>query len=211
VTIANPTDRRIAAMMVEQRLPFGSIWLGEEELIHVADGAFITIPPLDPGASVTLRFKPETVEAVLVRQPSNKGLVVIDARHDPESGEARITVSVCRQQPLSIEGVDPEGIYRVQIDNQPAQDVAVRTVRTIQALLSEKTDVAQGRHRRAVTPGTTRFLDLFGRGRGEPACRTYAPHPAIAGRRGPADPAGPHRCHSRQARPRDLRPAAIGR
>ncbi len=138
----------------------GSVWLGEEELIHVADGAFITVPPIDPGASLTLRFKPETVEAVLVRQPSNKGLVVLDARHDPRSGEARITVSVCRQQPLSIEGVDPEGVYRVQIDNQPALDVAVRTVRTIQALLSEKTDAARGRSRRAVTPGTTRFLDL---------------------------------------------------
>jgi hypothetical protein len=160
VTIANPTDRRIAAMVLEQRLPFGSVWLAEEELIHVADGAFVTIPPIDPGASLTLRFQPGTVEAVLVRQPSNKGLVVLDARHDPRSGEARITVSVCRQQPLSIEGVDPEGVYRVQIDNQPPQDVAVRTVRTIQALLSEKTDAAQGRSRRAVTPGTTRFLDL---------------------------------------------------
>jgi hypothetical protein len=161
VTISNPTDRRISAMVIEQRLPFGSVWLGDEELVHVADGAFVTVPPLDPGASVTLRFKPETVEAVLVRQPSNKGLVVLDTRHDPRSGEARITVSVCRQQPLSVEGVDPEGVYRVQIDNQPAQDVLVRTVRTIQALLSEKTDAAKGRSRRAVTPGTTRFLDLL--------------------------------------------------
>ncbi len=121
----------------------------------------VTIPPIEPGASLTLRFKPETVEAVLVRQPSNKGLVVLDARHDPRSGEARITVSVCRRQPLSIEGVDPVGVYRVQIDNQPPEDVAVRTVRTIQALLSEKTDAARGRSRRAVTPGTTRFLDLL--------------------------------------------------
>jgi hypothetical protein len=160
VTISNPTNRRIAAMMIEQRLPFGSVWLGEEELIHVADGAFVTIPPIDPGASLTLRFRSETIEAVLVRQPSNKGLVVLDARHDPRTGEARVTVSVCRRQPLSIEGVDPEGVYRVQIDNQPPADVAVRTVRTIQALLSEKTDAARGRSRRAITAGTTRFLDL---------------------------------------------------
>jgi hypothetical protein len=160
VTIANPTDRRISAMMVEQRLPFGSVWLGEEELIHVANGAFVTIPPLAPGASVTLSFKPDVVEALLVRQPSNKGLVVLDARHDPQSGEARITVSVCRSQPISIEGVDPEGVYRVQIDNQPPQDVGVRTVRTIQALLSKKSDSAKGQSRRAQTPGTTRFLDL---------------------------------------------------
>ena len=160
VTISNPTDRRISAMMVEQRLPFGSVWLGEEELIHVANDAFVTIPPLAPGASVTLSFKPDVVEALLVRQPSNKGLVVLDARHDPQSGEARITVSVCRSQPISIEGVDPEGVYRVQIDNQPPQDVGVRTVRTIQALLSKKSDSAKGQSRRAQTPGTTRFLDL---------------------------------------------------
>ncbi len=105
-----------------------------------------------------LLFKPDTVEAVLVRQPSNKGLVVVDARHDRGTGEARITLSVCRSQPLSIEGVDPGGVYRVQIDNHPPQDIAVRTVRTIQALLSEKSDA--GRSRRAVTPGTARFLDL---------------------------------------------------
>jgi hypothetical protein len=160
VTICNPTDRRISAMMVEQRLPFGSVWLGEEELIHVANDAFVTIPPLAPGASVTLSFKPDVVEALLVRQPSNKGLVVLDARHDPLNGEARITVSVCRSQPISIEGVDPEGVYRVQLDNQPTQDVGVRTVRTIQALLSKKSDSAKGQSRRAQTPGTTRFLDL---------------------------------------------------
>ncbi|WP_421996995.1 hypothetical protein [Reyranella sp.] len=161
VTVTNPTDRRIQGMAIEQRLPFGSVWAGEEELVHVADGAFVTVPPLEPGASVTLDFRPETVEAVLLRQPSNKGLVVLDARHDPETGEARLLLSVCRQQPLSVEGVDPDGVYRVQVDNQPPQDVLPRTVRTIQALLSEKTDAATGRSRRAVTPGTTRFLDLL--------------------------------------------------
>ncbi len=160
VTISNPTDRRIVAMTVEQRLPFGSVWAGDEELVHVADGAFVTVPPLEPGASLTLSFRPDVVEALLVRQPSNKGLVILDARHDPKTGEARIEVSVCRRQPISIEGVDPEGVYRVQLDNQPPQDVLVRTVRTIQALLSKKSDSATGRSRRAVTPGTTRFLDL---------------------------------------------------
>jgi hypothetical protein len=160
VTITNPTDRRIEAMMIEQRLPFGSVWLGDSELIHVVDGRFITIPPLAPGATLTLRFEERTVEAVLVRQPSNKGLVVLDARHDPAAGEATLRLSVCRRQPLSVEGVDPDGVYAVQIDNQPVEHVGVRTVRTIQALLSKKSDAASGRNRRAMTPGTTRFLDL---------------------------------------------------
>ena len=29
-------------------------------------------------------------------------------------------VSVCRAQPLGVEGVDPEGVYRVQVDDEPA-------------------------------------------------------------------------------------------
>jgi hypothetical protein len=160
VTASNTTDRRITSMIIEQRLPFGSVWDGDEELVHVAGNAFVTIPPLAAGASVTLRFKPDVVEALLVRQPSNKGLVILDARHDPKSGEIRLLVSVCRKQPLSVEGVDPQGAYRVQIDDQPPQNVGVRTVRTIQALLSKKSDSAKGASRRAQTPGTTRFLDL---------------------------------------------------
>jgi len=160
VTVSNPTARRITAMVVEQRLPFGSVWDGAEELIHVAKNTFVTIPPLAPGAKVTLRFRPEAVEALLVRQPSNKGLVIQDARHDPKSGETRIVVSVCRKQPMSIEGVDPEGAYRVQVDDEPPQNVGVRTVRTIQALLSKQSASAALVSRRTQTPGTVRFLDL---------------------------------------------------
>ena len=49
-------SRRIVAMVLEQRLPFGSVWHGDEELVHVAGDAFVTFPPLAPGAQVTLRF-----------------------------------------------------------------------------------------------------------------------------------------------------------
>jgi hypothetical protein len=160
LTVSNPTNRRITSMVVEQRRPFGSVWDGAEELIHVVKNAFVTIPPLAPGATVTLRFRPEGVEALLVRQPSNKGLVIHDARHDPRTGETRIVVSVCRKQPMSIEGVDPEGAYRVHVDDEPPQDAGVRTVRTIQALLSKKSVSAAGVGRRTQTPGTVRFLDL---------------------------------------------------
>jgi hypothetical protein len=160
VTIGNPTDRRIVGMVLEQRLPFGSVWDGEEELIHVAEGRFVTIPPLAPGARVTLRFEPQEYDELLLRHPSNKGLVILDARRDPRRNEVRLTVSVCRKQPLAVEGVDPEGVYEVQVDDGPAQPVGVRTVRTIQARLAEKTDAADQPTRRTYTPGTTRFLDL---------------------------------------------------
>jgi hypothetical protein len=97
----------------------------------------------------------------LLRQPSNKGLTVLDARHDPASGETRIVVSLCRAQPLSVEGVDPEGVYRVQVDGGPPRDVIPRVVRTIQALLSKQSAKAVASGLRAQTPGTVRFLDLL--------------------------------------------------
>src|SRR5499425_1465510 len=161
VTVENPGDRRIVGMVVEQRLPFGSVWEGGEELIHVANGAFVTLPPLAPGAKVTLRFTPDTVEAPIIRQPSTKGLVVLDARHLPASGETRIVVNVCRAQPLSVEGVDPDGVYQVEIEGEPAWHLIPRVVRTIQALLSKRSEAAGASGLRVQTPGTTRFLDLW--------------------------------------------------
>jgi hypothetical protein len=161
VTVTNPTARRITGMVVEQRHPFGSVWDDDEELVHVVRGAFVTVPPLSPGAAVTLRFRPEDAEAPLVRQPSNKGLTILDARHDPRSGETRILVGVCRAQPLSVEGVDPDGVYRVQVDGEPARLLLPRVTRTIQALLSKQAKSAAALGLRAQTPGTLRFLDLL--------------------------------------------------
>jgi hypothetical protein len=160
VTVTNPTARHISGLVVEQRHPFGSVWDGAEELVHVVKSAFVTVPPLDPGAQVTLRFRSEVPDAPWVRQPGNKGLSVLDARHDPRSGETRIVVSVCRTQPLCVEGVDPEGVYRVQVDGEPARNLAPRVVRSIQTLLSRQAKGSMVSGRRASTPGTLTFLDL---------------------------------------------------
>jgi hypothetical protein len=161
VEIENPTSRRITAMVIEQRLPFGSVWEGDRELVHVAGDHFVTVPPLAPGAKVVLRFDAATTESPLLRKPSNKGLVIHSAYHDPKSGETRIVANVCRAQPLAVEGVDPEGVYRVQIGDQAPRLMIPRVVRTIQALLSKKSGAATGEGRRARTPGVTRFLDLM--------------------------------------------------
>jgi hypothetical protein len=160
VTVANPTDRRIAAMVVEQRRPFASVWHGDEELVHIVQDAFVTVPALSPGDRVTLRFEMRETEAPLLRQPSHKGLIVLDARHDPRTGETRLVVSVCRAQRLGVESVDPEGVYRVQVDDEPARDVIPRTVRTIQALLSKQSTGDAIRSRRAKTPGTMTFREV---------------------------------------------------
>ncbi len=160
ITIVNPTERRITAMVVEQRLPFGSVWDGERELVHVAGGHFVTVPPLDPGARVVMRFEAAGSEAPLLRKPSNKGLVILAAHHDPKIDQTRILVNVCRTQPLAVEGVDPAGVYRVQMDNETPKLMIPRVVRTIAALLSKKGDAAEEQSRRALAPGVTRFLDL---------------------------------------------------
>jgi len=165
VTVRNPTSRRIVAMVLEQRLPFESVWHGDDELVHVVRRAFVTVPPLAPGAEVRLRFSDQRCEAPLVRKPSHKGLTVIDARRSRAGAETCLVVSVCRAQPLCVEGVDPEGVYRVQIDDEPARLFAPRVVRTIQAQLSNsKGGAAAGAGaatgRRAEVAGTTTFLDL---------------------------------------------------
>ena len=119
------------------------------------------MPPLAPNAQVALRFSAETPAAPLLRQPSNKGLTVLDARRDPASGETRILVSLCRAQPLSVEGVDPDGVYRMEVDGEPPRHVIPRVVRTIQALLGKQSAQAVASGLRAQTPGTVRFLDLL--------------------------------------------------
>ncbi len=161
VTVRNPTGRGISAMVIEQRVPFGSVWDGPDELTHVVRDAFVTVPPLAPHTAVTLRFRAEGAEAPLVRQPSNKGLVVLDARHDHRGGETRLVVRVCREQPLSVEGVDPDGVYRVQVDGEAPRLVAPRVTRTIQALLSKRSESGAAPGLRARIPGTLRFLDLL--------------------------------------------------
>ena len=160
VTVINPTARRICGMVVEQRRPFGSVWDGAEELVHVVKNAFVTVPPLEPGAQVTLRFRTEVPDAPWVRQPNNKGLTVLDARRDPRSEETCIVVSVCRAQSLCVEGVDPEGVYRVQVDGEPARNVVPRVVRSIQLMLSQQSKSSVVPSHRVPTPGTLRFLDL---------------------------------------------------
>jgi len=157
VTVTNPTARRIDGMMIEQRRPFATVWDGDAELVHVVRGAFVTLPP---GGAVTLAFRADTADAPIVRQPSNKGLTVLDARRDPRTGETVIRVRVCRTQPLSVEGVDPSAVYHVQVDDGPVRAVLPRLTRTIQALLSKQTGAGAPSGHRAVVPGTLRFLDL---------------------------------------------------
>ena len=130
-----------------------------------------------PGGQVTLRFEPET-RGPLLRQPSNKGLVILDARHDPRTGETRIVVSVCREQPLGVEGVDPEGVYGVQVDDEPAADVGRDRAHHPGAAEQEDRRCRGSRTRRTKTPGMTRSSSCDRRRR-EQVRRAHHPHPPL--------------------------------
>ena len=87
---------------------------------------------------------------------------------------------------MSIEGVDPEGAYRVQIDDEPARYHAPRVVKTIQAQLSNSHNArggdAAGATLRTRLPGITTFLDLAIDGDDDNFRRTHAhDHRARAG------------------------------
>ena len=164
VRIVNPGPRRIVGMVIEQRLPFASVWHGDEEIVHVAGDRFVTVPPIAPGAEIVLSFRDKAGETPIVRQPSNKGLTIVDARNEP-GGDTRLTVSVCRNQPLGVEGVDPDGVYLVEIDGQPPMCHAPRIAKTIEAMLANRqfAPSAAGSFRERVE-GVKVFLDLVVQG-----------------------------------------------
>jgi len=139
VTVTNPTARPITSMVLEQRRPFGSVWDGAEELVHVVRGAFVTVRPLPPGARGDAPLHRGAAGPPPRAAAEHQGPHLLDARRDPATGETRIRVKVCRAQPLAVEGVDPDGVYRVQVDGEPARLVLPRVTRTIQALLSKQT------------------------------------------------------------------------
>lgn len=68
---------------------------------------------------------------------------------------------MCRAQPLCVEGVDPDGVYRVRVDDEAPRPVAPRVTRTIQALLSKRSESDAAPGVRTRIPGTLRFLDLL--------------------------------------------------
>ena len=113
-------------------------------------------------------------------------------------GETVIQVSVCRTQPLCVEGVDPLGAYRVQVDGEPAMYMAPRVVRTIQAQLSNSKTAGAAAGRRHAThqdQGNDHIPGPGARGRSGQLRRTHDPHPPLAGgksRGGPRRHGGRH-------------------
>ena len=122
----------------------------------------MTVPPLPPGASVTLAFRDEEADAPIVRQPSNKGLTILDARRDPRTGETVLRVRVCRDAAAGGGGRGPLGrLPRPGGRRGGLPGAAAGCTRTIQALLSKQTGAGGPQGHRAIVPGTLRFLDLL--------------------------------------------------
>ncbi|MHB1132427.1 MAG: hypothetical protein ACYC4L_08580 [Chloroflexota bacterium] len=136
VVVHNPTSRVIEGLALERTLPFGSVWDGADELVHVVGGRTVTLPPLAPGQRKTIRFEAHRTGSTMVVQPGHKGLIVLDARHCQETEETRLRVKVCREQQLRVEGVKPEGSYQVRVDAGPARIAKPETVRSTASKLS---------------------------------------------------------------------------
>lgn len=119
VTLHNPTDRRIAGLAIERRIPFESAWDGDHELIHVVGGRIVTLPPLQPGQRKVIRFETRNSRAPRLRYPGHRGLEYLDARYDPTTEETLLTVSVCREQLLQLDQVEAGRQYRVEILEYP--------------------------------------------------------------------------------------------
>jgi hypothetical protein len=152
VHLTNPTGRRIAELVIEQRRAFGSVWHDGAELIHLSHDRFVTVPPLEPHSERKLVFSPAASGAPRLTQPSTRSLKVLDACHDPDSGETRIQVSVCRDQHLRLDNVAPEGLYAVQVDDGPVREMTPRVVKTVAAMLSTAA--------RSAAAGALIFLDI---------------------------------------------------
>ena len=78
---------------------------------------------MDPDARKTLAFETRRTDGPRIVQPSHKGLTILDARHDHDSQETKILVSVCRGQRLQLSNVARGGTYRVQVDSDPPTEV----------------------------------------------------------------------------------------
>lgn len=115
VQLHNPTSRRIAGLSIEYRSPLGSVWDGMDQLIHIVRGKIVTVPPLKPGERKTIRFETRQTGAPRLLYPSHKGMEVLDARHNPATGETRLLVSVCRDQVLQLDQVEAGRDYRVTV------------------------------------------------------------------------------------------------
>lgn len=119
VTVSNPTTRRITAMVVEQRLPFGSVWDGSDELIHVANGAFVTLPPLAHLGDALHRFS--RVAAIVLKihlqLAPERAALGIGLGNRQLGAPARMLAEVC----------DPAGQRRGRADeDRPARGLSER-------------------------------------------------------------------------------------
>jgi hypothetical protein len=144
VLVHNPTTRLITGLAVEQRAGFGSVWDGSDELIHVVKNSIVTLPPLNPGEMKLLRFASQTTGAPRVVQPNNKGLSILDARYNHQTGEIRIKISVCREQCFRLERVSQAASYAIQVDSESERLVQPSVYRATHSKLSAKVQNEKG-------------------------------------------------------------------
>ena len=111
--VFNPTDRRIQGLMVETQHPAWALWDGNRLHVSVVDQRYLLVPPLEPGASLGLDLVTSRPTCPLVPQPESRGLVIIDAWHDPATLATTIELNVTGRQALLIANLEPGMEYLV--------------------------------------------------------------------------------------------------
>ena len=114
VTVANPSDRTIAGLMVRLRSPARTVAAGDERCIHIVGGDTVTLPPLSPGA--VARLRPVADEgSPIVTQPNSKRLEILSAMYRPAAGEIAVAVRAIARSNLVIRNLPAERWFEVVV------------------------------------------------------------------------------------------------
>ena len=97
--------------------------LSNEELIHIVDDRWLTIPPLRPGERKTLRFGESLIKAPRILHPSTKGIIILDARYNKDDESIRLHVRVCREQGLQISNTKKGARYQITVEAEETCEV----------------------------------------------------------------------------------------
>ncbi len=114
-TIHNPTARTIEGMMARFAQPVSRVSDGSSLYPHIVGGQFVTLPPLPPGATSTLRAEPADRPAPLISQPNSNLLAIREARCKLDGSALQVRGVALRKSHLVVSGLAPEQRYIAEV------------------------------------------------------------------------------------------------
>jgi hypothetical protein len=169
VVLDNPTARQIEGLMVERQRPFAAASDGRLIYTHVVGRQYLTVPPLEPGESVTLRMLDEAPPYPMVSQPNSRGFQVVNAFHDAAAGRSIVELEVIGRRGLLVSNVRPGAEYCLAV-HSGSHDDEVRVTAMPESYFTVHLDGNEERWTRIrveITDGSRR-LDGLRTGSGSP-------------------------------------------